>query len=414
LIERARGERRLRLDSFVSLSGRSFEMQDEHGGERRSRSVKYVGIEVDGLAADLSKAVPPLALDLEIVEKIQATGRAPTSSQGLRGFAREWDARRVRRIAELEQAGVIRREPDGTYLVVSGWDRRLDRFRFASIYEVKREAAGRPSRASSREPLVGRVIIRGVRSVLVSTHTGEFREIQFSTSRRRDAPDQGAEILLHTRLGRDHRSLPEDREALIKENTREHRNENTRRPCARQIIERLSEDRLRAAPHEFTRIDEILASVGELPPGVRGGPVLEALRERQEMWRRRGIVISEDFERRARTWIQQTQQARIEQALQRVRARYSKPVQAVRPQPGLECRGRVVGLTEYDGGRLVLLDTGRGIRALQSDEARLEIGQEVRVRSQQIEAGNTRVQRVVWRVEDLEHAKQRQRAWSRG
>jgi hypothetical protein len=62
---------------------------------------------------------------------------------------------------------------------------------------------------------------------------------------------------------------------------------------------------------------------------------------------------------------------------------------------------------------LVLLDTGRGIRAIQSDEARLEIGQEIRVRAQQIEADNRRVQRVVWRVEDLEHAKQRQRDRSR-
>jgi hypothetical protein len=412
-IERARGERRLRLDSFVSLSGRSFEVEHEQQGERRSRTVNHVAIEVDGLAVDLSKAVPPLALDLEIVEKIQATQRPPRSSQGLRGFAREWDARRVRRIAELEQAGVIRREPGGTYLVASGWDRRLDRFRFASIYKARREAARILSRASSREPLVGRVIIRGVRSVLVSTHAGELREIQLSTSRRRDAADQGAEILLHTRPERDQRSPPQDREALMKESTREHRNENARRPRARQIIERLSKDRLRAAPHEFTRIDEILATLGELPPGVRGGPVLEALRERQEMWRRRGIFVGEDFERGARTWIQQAEQARIEQALQRVRARYSKPVQAVRPQPGLEYRGRVVGLTAYDGGCLLLLDTGRGIRAIQSDEARLEIGQEIRVRAQEIEADNRRVQRVVWRVEDREHAKQRQRDRSR-
>jgi hypothetical protein len=115
--------------------------------------VNHVAIEVDGLAVDLSKAVPPLALDLEIVEKIQATQRPPTSSQGLRGFAREWDARRVRRIAELEQAGVIRREPGGTYLVASGWDRRLDRFRFASIYKARREAARILSRASPRTPV---------------------------------------------------------------------------------------------------------------------------------------------------------------------------------------------------------------------------------------------------------------------
>jgi hypothetical protein len=199
----------------------------------------------------------------------------------------------------------------------------------------------------------------------------------------------------------------------MKENTREYRNENARRPRARQIIERLSKDRLRAAPGEFTRIDEILASVGELSPGVRGGPVLESLRERQEMWRRRGIVVGEDFERGARSWIQQAEQARIEQALQRVRAQYSKPVQPARPEPGLEYRGRVVGFTAYDGGRLLLLDTGRGIRAIQSDEARLEIGQEIRVCAQQIEADNRRVERLVWRVEDREHAKQRQRDRSR-
>ncbi len=199
----------------------------------------------------------------------------------------------------------------------------------------------------------------------------------------------------------------------MNQHTREHRTEKTRRPRARQIIERLSKDRLRAAPHEFTRMDEILATVGELPPGVRGGPVLEALRERQEMWRRRGIVLGQDFERGARTWIQQTERARIEQALQRVRGRYSKPVQAVRPLPGLQYRGRVVGLTAYDGGRLLLLDTGRGICALPSDEARLKIGQEIRVRSHQLEAGDRRVQRVVWRVEELEHVKQRERERSR-
>ena len=161
-------------------------------------------------------------------------------------------------------------------------------------------------------------------------------------------------------------------------------------------------------------MDEILASVGELSPGVRGGPVLEALRERQEMWRRRGVGIGEDFERGARAWIQQSERARIEQALQRVRDRYSKSVQAVRLQLGLEYRGRVVGLTAYDGGRLALIDTGRGIRALQIDEARLAIGQEIRARSQQIEADNGRVQRVVWRVEELEHVKQRERERSRG
>ncbi len=199
----------------------------------------------------------------------------------------------------------------------------------------------------------------------------------------------------------------------MQEHTREHRNEIARRPRARQVIERLSQDHLRAAPHEFTRMDEILATVGELPPGVRGGPVLEALRERPELWRRRGIVLGEDFERGARSWIQQTERARIEQALQRVRTRYSKPVQAVRLQLGLEYRGRVVGLTAYDGGRLALIDTGRGIRAFQIDEARLKIGQEIRVRSHQIEADNRRVRRVVWRVEELEHVKQRERERSR-
>ena len=412
-IERARGEQRLRLDSFVSLSGRSFEVEQEQQRGRGSRSVKYIGIEVDGPAAEFSKGVPPLALDLEIVERIQATGRPLGSSQGLRGFAREWDARRVRRVAELEQAGVIRREPGGTYLVGSGWEQQLDRFRFASIYRERQEAEHRPSRATSREALVGRVITRGVRSVLVFTHAGEFREIQFSTSRRRAAPDRGAEILLHTRPGRDRKSPAQDREGLMKEHTREHHNEHTRQPRARQVIERLSKDRLRAAPHEFSRMDEILATVGELPPHVRGGPVLEALRERQEMWRRRGIVLGKDFERGARSWMQQSEQARIEQALQRVRARYSKPVHAVRLQPGLAYRGRVVGLTAYDGGRLLLLDTGRGIRALQIDEARLKIGREIRVRSQQLEAGNRRVRRVVWRVEELEHVKQRERERSR-
>ena len=131
------------------------------------------------------------------------------------------------------------------------------------------------------------------------------------------------------------------------------------------------------------------------------------------MWRRRGVGIGEDFERGARAWIQQSERARIEQALQRVRARYSKPVQAVRLQLGLEYRGRVVGLIAYDGGRLALIDTGRGIRAIQIDEARLEIGREIRARSQQIEADNGRVRRVVWRVEELEHVKQRERERTR-
>ncbi|MEE8551186.1 MAG: DUF3363 domain-containing protein, partial [Gemmatimonadota bacterium] len=412
-IESARGEGRLRLDSFVSLSGRSFEVEQEQQREPGSRSVKYVGIEVDGLAAELSRGVPPLALDLEIVEKIQATGRPPPLSPGLRGFAREWDARRVRRVVELEQSGVIRREPGGSYLVASSWERRLDRFRFASIDRARREAGRLLSRARSPEALVGRVITRGVRSVLVSTHAGELREIQFSSSRRRDAPDRGAEILLRTRSGRDRTSPTQDRKGLIREHTREHRNEIAHRPRARQVIERLSKDRLRAARHEFTRMDEILATVGELPLGVRGGPVLEALRERQELWRRRGIGIGKDFERGARSWIQQAERGRIEQALQRVRGRYSKPVEAVRPLPGLEYRGRVVGLTAYDGGRLLLLDTGRGIRAIQIDEARLKLGQEIRVRSHPLEAGGRRVQRVVWRVEELEHVKQRERERSR-
>ncbi len=199
----------------------------------------------------------------------------------------------------------------------------------------------------------------------------------------------------------------------MREHTREHRNENTRQPRARQVIEWLSKDLLGAGPHEFTRMDEILATVGELPPGVRDGPVLEALRERQEMWRRRGIGIGEDFERGARSWIQQAEQGRIEQALQRVRGRYSKPVQAVRPLPGLEYRGRVVGLTAYEGGRLLLLDTGRGIRAIQIDEARLKIGQEIRVRSHQRETGNSRAQRVLWRVEELELGRERQRERTR-
>ncbi len=199
----------------------------------------------------------------------------------------------------------------------------------------------------------------------------------------------------------------------MREHTREHHNENTRRPRAQLIIERLSKDRLRDAPHEFTRMDEILATVGELPPGVRGGPVLEALRERQEMWRRRGIGIGEDFERGARTWIHQAEQGRIELALQRVRGRYSKPVQTVQPLAGLPYRGRVVGLTAYEGGRLLLLDTGREICALPTDEARLKIGQEIRVRSHQLEFGNSRAQRVLWRVEELELGRQRHRERTR-
>ncbi len=88
-------------------------------------------------------------------------------------------------------------------------------------------------------------------------------------------------------------------------------------------------------------------------------------------------------------------------------------MQAVRALPGLQYRGRVVGLTAYDGGRLLLLDTGREIRAIQIDEARLKIGQEIRVRSRPLEAGDRRVRRVVWRVEELEHGRQRERERSR-
>ena len=97
--------------------------------------------------------------------------------------------------------------------------------------------------------------------------------------------------------------------------------------------------------------------------------------------------------------------------LETVRAREAKPVEMEEPRVGAQYRGRfhtyAIG---PDGEHYAVLDTGRELRALRTEQQDLTIGNDIRAHGRElIDEENRRIRTLVWRLEDMEQDRARHR-----
>jgi len=349
----------------------------------------------DGPAHAIGTVTPPLALDLEVIAQARGNAGGGGDRVAAVGFAREWTRRVDTRREELVVAGVLRRETDGGVLVATDWVAKLD---------AARLTAGREGRASwgvERGPsLVGQVIARSAGAFVVRDVGGQEQVVRNREVALPAAPGVGVEIRIWARVQERERTKERD---MVGSEERERSRGAESSPPAR--AERLRAAELRGSPNQWTKADEILREQGPVAEGAGRSPVVEALREREELWRRRGIALDEQFEQRARQWLEEYARARELESLPEAARRLGRPIRPVPPGTGVSVRGTLLGFAHESGVRQALVDTGRVVRAVPAPEAQVEVGREVVARPVSIEAENVRGRQLVWRLDDLERVR---------
>ena len=394
-LEGFQAEAQVLINSIVTLRGRtSVRAPDD--------PILHVDLHIEGRYSELGRAATPLALDLEIVERVEREGRPPRPAVEERGFARKWSDALQLRASELEQSRVIERGEAGGFRLIENWRERLDELRFSEKSCERELCSLTPANAAGPYAFLSQVVSRGVDRVLLQNPQGELREIRLADIGHKQAPDQGAELLIRSssRLGPGDDPV-RDQEAPVRETG------------CRAVADRLSALALHEDRNTYGPPDRILALVGEISGGRRGGPALELLRERQEMWRGRGIAPGESFEQRAREWIGRHEEKQLELALERAGFESSKAIRLAAPVVGLEHRGQVLGFAEHEGSRFILIDTGREVRALRNEGSQVYVGEDVRARYQEIGGTSGQGRRVVWRIQNLEPLRELERERTR-
>jgi type IV secretory pathway VirD2 relaxase len=125
----ARDEARLVLDSIVTLTGRRVSTRSRAEGGADRESIVYPAIQVEWRWPDLVAGRTPLAVDLEIIERVERKARLPRPVMQERGFAKKWSDRVKLRAKELERGRVIEREEAGRFILTENWRERLDQLR---------------------------------------------------------------------------------------------------------------------------------------------------------------------------------------------------------------------------------------------------------------------------------------------
>ena len=101
--------------------------------------------------------------------------------------------------------------------------------------------------------------------------------------------------------------------------------------------------------------------------------------------------------------------------LETLRAREGKPLQQETPVQGALYRGRLHAYAQGpEGEQYAVVDTGNELRAFRTDQEELTVGHEVRARGREnIDDENRRTRTLVWRLEDVEQERARQREQGR-
>jgi hypothetical protein len=141
----------------------------------------------------------------------------------------------------------------------------------------------------------------------------------------------------------------------------------------------------------------------------------EARRERVDVLVRAGLLDEEERERAytlsrgAETPVDARTQGRELTPLGQLRAPAGKPVREAPDRPGQVLRGELRDVVvDEQGRRLAVLDTGRHLAAIPTEQADLELGHEYAAESH-VERDGERRRVLAWRFEDLERIRNRDR-----
>jgi type IV secretory pathway VirD2 relaxase len=182
-------------------------------------------------------------------------------------------------------------------------------------------------------------------------------------------------------------------------------------------------EELRQAPEPNTVLDrEVLGlvrsgSAAEAPGAARSRfseTWRDARRERVDLLVRAGLLDEEERERAytlshgAEAPVDARTQGRELTPLGQLRAEAEKPVREAPDRPGQVLRGelRAVVVDEH-GRRVAVLDTGRHLAAIPTEQADLELGHEYAAESH-VERDGERRRVLAWRFEDLERMRERE------
>jgi type IV secretory pathway VirD2 relaxase len=183
-------------------------------------------------------------------------------------------------------------------------------------------------------------------------------------------------------------------------------------------------EELRQAPEPNTVLDrEVMdfvrsdGSAAAVPAPVRSRfseTWREARRERVDLMVRAGFLDEEErgraytLGRGAEAPVDARTQGRELTPLGQLRAQAGKPVREAPDRPGQVLRGelRAVAVDEQ-GRRLAVLDTGRHLAAIPTEQADLELGHEYAAESH-VERDGERRRVLAWRLEDLERTRERE------
>ncbi len=182
---------------------------------------------------------------------------------------------------------------------------------------------------------------------------------------------------------------------------------------------------LRATPEPNTVLDREVIRIARAPgpqPGV-GGPHSRfsqawatARAGRVDILIRAGLLEENERERAStfahgeRTQMDARTHGRELTPLAELRARSGKPVQGAAEQPGQRLRGELRAMAIDEAGRRVaVLDTGRQLAAIPTEQADLEMGREYAAEAH-LERDGERRRVLAWRFEDLERMRERERS----
>jgi type IV secretory pathway VirD2 relaxase len=183
---------------------------------------------------------------------------------------------------------------------------------------------------------------------------------------------------------------------------------------------------LRQVPEPTTILDrEAIRAVRSPSPQVEAGSSRfsrawgAALRERADLLLR-ASVLGENERARAFT-IAQGEGAHMDARgqereltpLEDLRARAGKPVHPASDTPGQRLRGELRGLAvDEEGQRVAVLDMGRHLAAIPTDQADLQVGHEYEAESH-VDRETERRRVLAWRFEDLERVREHDRGHER-
>jgi hypothetical protein len=198
--------------------------------------------------------------------------------------------------------------------------------------------------------------------------------------------------------------------------------ENARPASALEVQDHGRLEDLRRVPEPTTILDrEAITAVRSPSPQAEAGSSRfsrawgAALQERADLLLRAG-VLEENERARALTMakgeganMDAHAQGRELTPLAVLRAQAGKPVRAASEAPGQRLRGELRGLAvDEEGRRVAILDVGRHLAAIPSDQADLEVGHEYEAEARFDREGERR-RVLMWRFENVERVRERAR-----